>query len=210
MEHPKEKAVNYETALEEAKATFANETNAMQNALRVIAMLATTKHMIMTSANPGSRLPGISIPTDPTRLTWRTARLAIAIVDSWDPAHYEPPIREQDGVLIGEIGVKWEGEIPDAIPYAPIHELGGVIPAHDVFPIRAKALRWFDKAGHPVFRKRAHIPDVAIHPRPYLSAAAADPEAMTMIEQTMGNALRLIAIKFMQRGTADGNLAGAS
>ena len=203
--------MNYEDAMIEAKEAFATETNAMRNALKVITMLATTKHMIMTGAQKVAGKWQLSqLATDPTRLTWRTGRLARAIASNVDPAHYEPPIKVEDGVLIGEIGVRWEGEIPDAIPYAKIHETGGVIPAHDVFPIRAKALRWFDKAGHPVFRKRAHIPDVAIHPRPYLSATAADPEALTMIEEALGNALRLIAIKFMQRGTADGNLAGAS
>lgn len=52
--------------------------------------------------------------------------------------------------------------------YGRMWELEGM-PAHTVTPVRAKALRWFDEAGQPVFAKRAHIP--AQPPRPWLSMA---------------------------------------
>lgn len=53
------------------------------------------------------------------------------------------------------------------VSYGRIWELDGIA-AHDIVPIKAKALR-FTVGGQVLFRKRVHIP--AQGPRPYLSPA---------------------------------------
>lgn len=72
----------------------------------------------------------------------------------------------ENGVVRGTIG-------PENVPYAAIHEFGGVIPARFVSPVRKKALRFFNKDGQARFSKGHIIPQISIPARPYLSPAIA-------------------------------------
>lgn len=64
------------------------------------------------------------------------------------------------------------------VKYGRTWELDG-IPAHDVVPVRAKALR-FEIDGVVLFRKRVHIPGQG--PRPYLAPALQEMKPL-IIEQ---------------------------
>lgn len=59
------------------------------------------------------------------------------------------------------------------MPYAAIHEFGGVIPAHTVYPVKAAALR-FMMGGSVVFAMKANIPDVNMPERSFMRSALTD------------------------------------
>jgi phage gpG-like protein len=59
------------------------------------------------------------------------------------------------------------------VKYAAIHEYGGTIPAHDIYPSKAQALA-FVVGGKTVFAKHVHIPDVKMPERSFLRSALAD------------------------------------
>jgi phage gpG-like protein len=73
------------------------------------------------------------------------------------------------------------------VKYAAIHELGGVIPAHDIVPNKAQALA-FVMGGKQVFAKRVHIPDVTMPQRSFLRSSLAD--MAPQIEQGLRDAVR--------------------
>jgi phage gpG-like protein len=58
------------------------------------------------------------------------------------------------------------------VPYAAIHEFGGVIPPKFVKPIRAKALSWIDPASGERRFSRGHMVGAKnVPPRPFLGPA---------------------------------------
>jgi phage gpG-like protein len=59
------------------------------------------------------------------------------------------------------------------VPYAAIHEYGGVIPAHEVVPVKAHALR-FEIGGKTVFAMRANIPAIHMPERSYMRSSLAE------------------------------------
>ena len=64
-------------------------------------------------------------------------------------------------------------EVGTNLVYARIHDEGGIIPAHTVRPVRARALA-FSVGGSVVFAKRANIPAIRINPyrgRGYMTPA---------------------------------------
>lgn len=67
--------------------------------------------------------------------------------------------------LVGYVGVRGN------VPYAAIHEFGGRTSAHVIRPRRAKALRWYDGEGNPVFARYVNHPGSVIPARPYLRPA---------------------------------------
>jgi len=60
------------------------------------------------------------------------------------------------------------GRVGTNVEYARIHELGGSIPAHTVYPVKKKALR-FMIDGKEVFAKYANIPEIKMPKRPYIA-----------------------------------------
>ena len=88
------------------------------------------------------------------------------------------PLRVQTGRLrssinsrVEQAGLDLRGRLGSNVKYARIHELGGVIPAHRVVPVTAKALRFFVN-GQVVFARYADIPAITMPERPYLRPAA--------------------------------------
>jgi phage gpG-like protein len=63
-----------------------------------------------------------------------------------------------------------------ALKYAAIHEYGGIIPAHEVHAVNAKALRFQIKGGAILFRKSVLIPAITMPERSYLRSALKDME----------------------------------
>lgn len=66
------------------------------------------------------------------------------------------------------------------VKYAAIHEYGGTVPAHDIYPSKAEALA-FVIGGRQVFAKVVHMPAVNMPERSFLRSALAD-----MAEQIVG------------------------
>ena len=56
------------------------------------------------------------------------------------------------------------------VPYAAIQEYGGRTPAHDIVPVKARALAFAGGSG-TVFARRVHHPGSTIPARPYLGSA---------------------------------------
>jgi len=56
------------------------------------------------------------------------------------------------------------------VPYAMIHEYGGVIPTQIVYPRKAQTLSW-GKGGSKFFSKKVVIPEHTIPARPYMFPA---------------------------------------
>lgn len=69
------------------------------------------------------------------------------------------------------------------VPYARIHEYGGLIKAHDVVARSAQALM-IPLAQGVIFRRRAHIPDVTMPERSYMRSSLKErvPEGMTKLK----------------------------
>lgn len=59
------------------------------------------------------------------------------------------------------------------MPYAAIHEYGGTIPAHTIYPVKAAALR-FLMGGQTVFAMKVNIPDVEMPERSFMRSALTD------------------------------------
>ena len=60
------------------------------------------------------------------------------------------------------------------VPYARIHEFGGMIPAHTVVARNARALMIPLKDGRTIFRRSANIPEVEMPVRSYMRSGLAD------------------------------------
>lgn len=73
-------------------------------------------------------------------------------------------VTQNGNLVIGTIG-------PENVPYAGIHEEGGVIPSHRIEPRHTKALRFMGGNGQFWFSKGHQVPDITIKPRPYLKPA---------------------------------------
>ena len=99
-----------------------------------------------------------------------------------------PVLKRQTGTLASSIRTqvdkaKLEARVGTNVIYGPVHEFGATIPAHDIVPRHAKALRWKDLKGRMtkkgkliitrgyVFAKKVHIPQITLPPRPWLGPA---------------------------------------
>lgn len=145
---------------------------AMYAALSVVGNLAAGKHMIQTGLSRRSSLPGVDVAVNPSRLTWRTARLARSLTNQNSPDAVHN-VRVSGTRVIGEKGTKVE--------YAAVHEFGGTIPhpggtAYIVtkdgakFISNARAARF--KNQKSIRRTKAH--SITIPARPFLAPAAED------------------------------------
>lgn len=73
-------------------------------------------------------------------------------------------IEQNENIVTATIG-------PENVPYAAIHETGGVIPARRIEPRHTKALRWLGSDGKAYFSKGHMLPETKIPARPYLEPA---------------------------------------
>jgi len=71
-------------------------------------------------------------------------------------------VTEQPTAIIAKVGTN--------VSYARIHEYGGVVRAHDVYPKHAKALS-FIWHGKRVFFARVHIPQIKMPERSFLRSS---------------------------------------
>lgn len=62
------------------------------------------------------------------------------------------------------------------VKYAAIHEYGGTIPAHEILPNKAQALR-FEVGGNVIFARRVWMPDVKMPERSFLRSSLAEMKA---------------------------------
>ncbi|KZC23541.1 hypothetical protein RHOFW104T7_13140 [Rhodanobacter thiooxydans] len=76
------------------------------------------------------------------------------------------------------------------VPYAKIHEYGGLIPAHQVVAINAKAL-CFSVAGVIRFAKSVQIPDVQMPERSYMRSSLKEqaPEGIAQLRAAVKEAI---------------------
>jgi phage gpG-like protein len=72
------------------------------------------------------------------------------------------------------------------VPYAKIHEFGGLIPAHEVVARNAQAL-CFSADGIKRFAKSVHIPDVQMPERSYMRSSLREkaPEGIAELRQAV-------------------------
>ena len=89
-------------------------------------------------------------------------------------------LQQRTGRLAGsiDVAVRQSGAAVSAtlgtdVPYAAIHEYGGVIPAHEILPRSARALA-FPWQGREGFFKRVELPPVQMPERSFLRAALAE------------------------------------
>lgn len=91
-------------------------------------------------------------------------------------------LQQRTGRLAGsiDVAVRQSGAAVSAtlgtdVPYAAIHEYGGVIPAHEILPRSARALA-FPWQGRERFFKRVELPPVQMPERSFLRSALAEME----------------------------------
>lgn len=89
-------------------------------------------------------------------------------------------LQQRSGRLAGSIDVSVErsggavsATVGTDVPYAGIHEYGGVIPAHEILPRSARALA-FPWQGRERFFKRVELPAVQMPERSFLRSALAE------------------------------------
>jgi phage gpG-like protein len=98
-----------------------------------------------------------------------------------DKLHGGNPLHSRSGRLAGNINISpiqtsemsIKGSVGTNVVYAAIHEYGGTIPAHDVFPKNKQALA-FNWKGKDVIFKSVHIPTIQMPQRSFLRSALAD------------------------------------
>jgi len=83
-------------------------------------------------------------------------------------------LKRRSGHLAGSIsteviGTRTEtiGRVGSNLKYARIHELGGTIPAHTIYPVKANALHFY-MGGNEIFCKSADIPEMKMRARHYI------------------------------------------
>lgn len=99
----------------------------------------------------------VNPPPGPLRIRSGTLRRAVHVLDpKWD-----------GGDLKGGLYV----DLAEA-PYGRIHELGGTTSAHEIRPVKAKALHWVEhETGEDVFAQLVRHPGSVIPARPFMTPA---------------------------------------
>lgn len=87
------------------------------------------------------------------------------------------------------------GSLSTAVPYAKIHEEGGVTSPHIIRSKSGKMLRWYDKSGNPVFARVVNHPGSNIPARPYLNPALNDPDTSKGINLVFNNRMKRMLVK---------------
>lgn len=161
----------------------------MHNALRVLAQTAVGKYMVRSSGGG---------PVHPTMLSWRAGKLVREVLREDDPQTRSVRVAgsKYSGIFGASLG---------RVPYARIHELGGVI-----IPKKAKVLAWVTSGERPttpegwiaarqegraVYAKRVVMPK-----RPYLGSTLSDKPTMAGIrEMFAANVPSVLADSVRQR-----------
>ncbi len=147
---------------------------AMAKSLDLIGDIATTKYMIMTGGGQGSTLRSVH----PTKLTWRTRRLALSLKGQ---SRGQAAMTREGVRIIRQQGKRWVGTIGTTVPYAARHEFGGT------FPITKRQIGFFfAKAKSAPFGEGSMWKALAIKGlmggtirtprRPFLEPAGRDPQ----------------------------------
>lgn len=186
-----------------------NETvfQTMTDALKLVQQTAVTKYMRQTES--------LTAPVDLILLTRRQGRLTRALTLQSDPANITKVESNSSGRWVGTAGVA-VGPLPDAIPYARIHEFGGTIvpKVKKVLafvlsgerPTDSEGWKLARKEGRAVFSMKSVIPA-----RPYLTPAVKDEQAQRSIislfqkrlpEKVLNATMAALRINFPQQGTA--------
>jgi HK97 gp10 family phage protein len=76
-------------------------------------------------------------------------------------------------VSVQRDGAAVSATVGSDVPYAAIHEYGGMIPAREILPQSARALA-FPWQGRPRFFKRVELPPVQMPERSFLRSALAE------------------------------------
>ncbi len=95
-----------------------------------------------------------------------------------DKLHGGNPLHSRSGLLASRINISpieqdensIRGSVGTNVVYAAIHEYGGTIPAHDVFPKNKQALA-FNWNGKDVVFKSVHIPSIHMPQRSFLRSS---------------------------------------
>jgi phage gpG-like protein len=139
----------------------------MYEILNVIGNVAATEYMIMTGTGRRSRLPRPDVPVHPSKLTWRTGRLARSLVRGTDSDAIEE-VKVEGTRIIGRKGTR--------VPYAAIHEYGGTIqhPGGTAYIVTRRGARFISNAEAETTRRqvrRTRPHPITIPARPYLRPA---------------------------------------
>lgn len=168
----------------------------IEDSMRIVGMAAAMKFMQQTRRGGRGNLPLASkAPVLSDRLSWRTGNLARSLTRPDHPNAIGPMVR------VAGTGV-YEGTFGTSVPYAAIHELGGIIPSRVVRitePMRrffwAKFYQTHDERWKWAALKRrpptVTIPAVQMRPRPFLGPATRD-------EQTKGAIIALLEKRIPQ------------
>jgi len=143
------------------------------DAFDLIGQISQAKYWI----SPG----GEGLRTNPSKLTVRSGR-GIRSLSPQGGAFSPTGAREQIREVNIE-GLEIHARFGSRVPYLPLHEHGGTIPAMTIRPVKAKALHFFIN-GQEVFAKKVELPARSVQARPFLSPALkeAEPKIMGIIE----------------------------
>jgi phage gpG-like protein len=163
-----------------------NLMSGVKNILISVGQLAASEYMIPTSARKGmGKVFGQK--TDATKLTWRTGKLARSLTRTG--------AGNDGGINVKKKGMmSVEGTIYTGVPYARIHEYGGVIPEQMITP---KQRRFFWAAYHKnddeMWKALALGKTVrakVIPKRPFLNPAMKDKDISMAANRMMNKAIR--------------------
>lgn len=149
---------------------------AMYRAMGVAGNIAATKYMVRNSTAGGVYLKGQGA-VDPSRLTWRSGRLARSL--SGQETQGQTGMTPEGIRNVVQQGSKTVGQFGSAVPYAARHEWGGT------FPITARQRGFFyakwketrDSMWRALFVKGLKGGSITTPPRPFLMPTINDPQA---------------------------------
>jgi len=167
---------------------------ALTDSMRHVGLVATSKYMVQTRARFGKggdvRITGRKRGK---KLNIMTSRLMRSLIGAGSFAQGGAGARE----TIKKIQVKTSevvGEYGTRVPYAAIHEFGGITRPHVIVPKRKKFLVFRGRDGRLVFARKVNHPGSRIPARPYLGPALRDSKQkiVEFVRNRMNQYLRTI------------------
>ena len=146
----------------------------LRELLQVVGQVAVTRHMVQTTGAQNN----FGVAVNPTMLTMRTRRLAMSLIAR---SRGSKLMNSAEGgvQMSADAGLNVSGKLYTRVPYAGIHEFGGVI-----VPKKAKFLSWVGADGKRVFARK-----VTMRARPFLGPATKDNVTKQAIPNIFGKKL---------------------
>lgn len=166
---------------------------ALIDSMRHVGLVATSKYMVQTRAKFSKGGVKITGRKKGKKLNIMTSRLMRSLIGAASFAQGGAGARETIKKIVFKQR-KAVGQYGTKVPYAAIHEFGGVTRPHVIVPRRKKFLVFRGRDDKLVFARKVNHPGSRIPARPYLGPALLDSkqQIVEFVRMRMNQYLRTI------------------